>query len=275
MPKGEEGTSVEGLSLHECAHLPPRNPEEELLISNWVNTHQAMFMATGIAAQCVFSLSDALRRDLESDEIQSWIQLCIDCRLASAVHTDLPYFTRERYVGYVRESMKKVHEGFSGVSNLASIMMEASLKELKQESKAYKSRHGSYPKDDPYESVSKADKVWWKHHGKAMVKLVVDPISLARIDFKKRQMGSGQFEEFEDYRSRVLRHSQALKDYDRYFAVERRDDLSVENYRTLLSEALELTADYVAQSGVIDEFRERCTPALFKALDLFEAKEDR
>ena len=100
-----------------CRHLPPRNTTEETLLSIWINTHQAMFISTGIAAFSIIRMIEHIKSAASVEEIGEWAELATSCRLASAVYTDLPSLSREHYEAYVRESMRTVNEGFSGVSN--------------------------------------------------------------------------------------------------------------------------------------------------------------
>lgn len=271
-PKKLGSAQIQKRPKHLCQNLPPRNANEEVLLSIWLNTHQAMFIATGIAAQCTLILSEKFRQGADREQLEYWTDLATNCRLASALYTDLPYLTRERYVAYLRESMKTVHQGFSGVSNMEAIVMESSLKTLKHAFKETKSKSSAYSQlcEPFYEKVSKADKTWWKHHGKAMLKLVEEPISLARLDFKKMQMQNNDLQEFEDYRNNILRESSATKDYDRYFAVHRCDTLTLEDYRITLDYTIENAKGYTELQGIMSEYRKHGIPALYEALDQFK-----
>lgn len=271
-PKHTGASKTKEFPKHQCKNLPPRNPNEEVLLSIWINTHQAMFISTGIAAQCTLNLSELIRQGSDKEQLEYWTDLATRCRLASAVYTNLPHLTRELYVAYLRESMKTVHQGFSGVSNMEAIVMESSLKTLKHAFKETRKTSSLYEKTCKpfYEKVSKADKVWWKHHGRAMLKLVDEPISLARLDFKKMQMQNRELQGFDDYRNNILRQNSATRDYDNYFAVQRNDQLTIDDYRDTLRYTIDNASIYIEEKGIMSEYKENGTPALLEALDHFE-----
>ncbi|MGE3615898.1 MAG: hypothetical protein AB7L66_08485, partial [Gemmatimonadales bacterium] len=252
VPKGRPSAR-----LHVCRHLPPTNPTEETLLSIWINTHQAMFFTTGICASAVHRIAGYLDERRAPDEVIPVAELAVACRHASAAYTSLPHLDRELYEAYVRESMMLVHPGFSGVSNREAIAMEASLRRLKTAQTGLASADGALARslEPALEAVYAADRFWWKHHGIAMAKMVGRPVSLARMDYKKQLMHGSGDGSFDDYRNRVLRQTDALDDYDGYFAVERRADLTVDDYRRDLAAALARSAPYVDATGLLADYR--------------------
>src|SRR3954468_6611094 len=117
--------------LYQPRHLPPRNRTESQLLSVWINTHQAMFMTVAMSAYAVTQAIRAIaRRELPAS--LSWLGFAREARHAAAAYTDLRALTQPLYEAYLRESMKLVHPGFSGVSNLESIQMELGLRALKE-----------------------------------------------------------------------------------------------------------------------------------------------
>jgi hypothetical protein len=255
--------------LHVCRHLPPGNLTEQTLLSIWINTHQAMFIATGISAYCVMQIIQHIKQEEDLETIRHFIQLAVDCRLSSAAYTSLPHLTKELYEAYIRESMMLVHPGFSGVSNQEAITMEHALRELKkaQTELGYSNRNLANTLTADLEKLYGADRTWWKFHGKAMAKLVENPVSLARMDFKHQlNQGSGD-NSFDDYRDRILRQEGAVTDYDSYFAVRRSDQLSVQDYKRTLISALERSSHYVDPNGELADYREAGEIALHAVMD--------
>ena len=89
-----------------------------------------MFMTVAMSSYSIFRAITSMNlRDVDST--LEWLGFARDARLASAAYTDLPELTQALYEAYVRESMKLVHAGFSGVSNRESIVMELALRHLK------------------------------------------------------------------------------------------------------------------------------------------------
>lgn len=257
---------------YNCRHLPPTNRTEETLISIWVNTHQAMFMSTGISATCVLRVAELIDQRMEPDMIRDYIELAVDCRHSSAIYTSLPYLSQKLYEAYIRESMMLVHPGFSGVSNQEAITMEKSLRCLKKAQANLRTENPELSKtlSPDIERIYAADKTWWQFHGAAMQKMVIDPESLARMDYKKQASSGSGDKSFEDYRERILRQDNAISDYDAYFAVKRSDTLGIDDYRETLDEALDRSSIYVSNSGRLADFREKGVIALKRALDLAE-----
>jgi hypothetical protein len=253
-----------------CRHLPPTNHDQHRLLSMWVNTHQAMFVATGISAHCVFRLADALMTDADRDTMASLVELAVDCRLSSAAYTSLPWLTRPLYEAYIRKSMMQVHPGFSGVSNQEAITMERALRSLKRahDQLFLRNRKQAEALLPVLDRLYAADKSWWRFHGKAMGKYVSNPVSLARMDFKNQALGGSGDADFQTYRDRVLRQTEAIADYDAYFAVRRRHDLCLDHYEALLAHTLECSAPYVEQTGVLATYRARGAKALQSVIDL-------
>ncbi|MEZ4457644.1 MAG: hypothetical protein R2882_14015 [Gemmatimonadales bacterium] len=260
--------------LHECRHLPPTNPTEATLLSIWINTHQAMFFSTGICASAVHRIADYLDERRGPDEVIPVAELAVACRHASAAYTSLPHLDRDLYEAYVRESMRLVHPGFSGVSNREAIAVEASLRRLKTAQAGLASADGALARslEPALDAVYAADRFWWKHHGIAMARMVGHPVSLARLDYKEQLTHGSGDGSFDDYRSRVLRQTDALDDYDGYFAVERRADLTIDDYRRDLSAALARSAPYVDATGPLADYRRDGEASLFAVLDLAAAQ---
>ena len=255
--------------LYDCKNLPPQNLTEQTLLSIWINTHQAMFMAIGMAAHCVSKIIELVAQNADLAEIKKFIQLAVDCRLSSAAYTSLPFLTRELYEAYIRESMKTVHPGFSGVSNQEAIAMETSLRQLKAAAGdlAQVNKQLAVALRPELERLYDADTEWWKYHGKAMGKYVLNPVSLARMDFKdQKAKGSGD-KNFEAYRDRILRRDSALADYDQYFAVERSDTLTLQHYCRTLTATLERSWPYIEHTGILQEYRVRGVAALYEVID--------
>jgi hypothetical protein len=274
LPPTKDGVSRSSLPLPResfvCRHLPPRTTTEETLLSMWVNIHQAMFISTSIAAQCVQDMCGLIRKQAPMRDVYGMAQLATAARLSSAAYTSLPHLTLELYEAYVRPSMMTVHPGFSGVSNQEAIVMEESLRALKEVHAQAAEANRDYAQAllSVRDAVFAADREWWKYHGKAMGKYVTDPTSLARMDFRNQQAHGSGDKLFQDYRDRVLRQVGAIADYDQYFAVKRRDDLSVEHYRQTLDVVLERSAPYVETSGVLADYRADGIRALYQVLDL-------
>jgi hypothetical protein len=260
---------------HQFRELPPQNLTENILMSMWLNTHQAMFMSTGLSACCITIVSGLIRDqtslEIETDEITHYLELAHYARLASAAYTGLPHLTRDLYEAYIRESMRLVHPGFSGVSNQEAIAMEKSLHELKnvQTELAYRNKLLGTHLLPYFNDLYAADRRWWRFHGLAMSKLVETPISLARMDFSNTAKAN---ENFDEYRNKVLRNTKVLGEYDRYFAVRRKDGLSIEDYRNQLQACLRRSEPYVNNEGELAMYREQGYTALFKILDLEEKK---
>lgn len=258
---------------YKFTYLPPKNLTEKILMSMWINCHQAMFISTSIAASCIRLIIKKLASPERCiNEIGELISTAISCRLSSAVYTSLPFLNQKLYEQYVRLSMQEVHRGFSGVSNRESIAMEESLRNLKV-------AHLSLLKEDRLfaEAVNtdlkrlyEADKSWWRFHGKAMRKYVTDPLSLARIDyFTQKQSGSND-SKFKDYRERELRNEKALNNYDLYFGIDRSTKLGTEDYYALLDITLNRTEFYIDQSGDLADFRSEGVSVLHKAIQLIK-----
>lgn len=267
---GAAGEASQKLNDYRYRYRPPQNDLEKTLMSVWVNTHQAMFISTGIAASCVGRLSRLVAaRDLGPDRFGWWIDTAVACRLASAAYTSLPPLTLDRYESYIRKSMMAVHPGFSGVSNREAISMETCLRQLKSAQKQLASAHPSLAADieSQLERVYEAERIWWRAHGKAMSKYVTDPTSLARMDYLRQKQEGGGDGDFTEYRRRVLRDPNALDDYDRYFGVTRSEPVSAADYIALLDNVMRRSAPYVEQSGALAEYRERGLDALRGAID--------
>lgn len=268
LPKYGIGRRVQSLQPHISQHLPPRNNTEATLLSMWLNTHQAMFISTGVAAHCVNRICQLLDSDSGLGRIIDWTRLAVDCRHASAVYTSLPHLTREHYEAYLRPSMMAVHPGFSGVSNRESITMEQTLHKLTDAHTQLATRNRTLAEAVlPYISqIQEADRTWWKFHGKAMGKYVYDPTSLARMDFKHQKEHGSNDRNFTDYRNRVLRQDNTIADYDVYFAVTRTDNLTINDYILSLERCLKSSASYIEHDGVLAQYRERGTHALHEVL---------
>lgn len=260
---------------HRFRELPPQNLTENILMSMWLNTHQAMFISTGLSAYCTKIVSDLIRvqttLDIETDKVIHYLELARDARLASAAYTGLPYLTKDLYESYIRESMKLVHPGFSGVSNQEANAMEKSLHDLKntQTDLAYRNKSLAARLSVYFKELYTADRTWWRFHGLAMSKLVETPVSLARMDFANTARAH---ENFNEYRNKVLRNTKLLGDYDRYFAVQRKEGLSIGDYRNQLYACLRRSEPYVDNDGDLAMYREQGNASLFKILDLEEKK---
>jgi hypothetical protein len=251
---------------HVPRHLPPRNRTEAQLLSVWVNTHQAMFITVGMAAYAVRRGVRAIT-SRDAAEADGWLGFARYARLASAAYTDLPALTRPLYEAYVRQSMRQVHPGFSGVSNLEAITMELALRELKaavQECQAADRRFAA-ELAAAVDGVTEADHFWWQAHGRAMRRMVHSTVSLARMD-AKRQAGDGAVD-FADYRDKILRAPKSLTDYDGYFAVERRPDLTRAGWRAALEQVLATADDFVASDGPVAARWRPVRPHLFEMID--------
>lgn len=249
-------------------YLLPRSPAEGTLLSGWVNTHQALFISTGCAAQCVTQLLELLAKPaVDLDRVAELSGRAVDCRRASAAYTSLPFLNREGYEAYIRESMKCVHPGFSGVSNREAMALEKSLGRLKRAQQRLP-RATALAVRPLLAGIYEADREWWRHHGRAMARYVTNPVSLARMDFKHQ----ARPESFDLYRQRVLRNSRAMADYDRYFAVTRSSDLSPGHYRAVLTECLQRSDPYVDEQGPLAEYRARGAAALFETIDSLSSK---
>jgi hypothetical protein len=268
MPDAVTETAGQGEEiLHQPQYLPPRNQTERQLLSAWVNTHQAMFMTIAMSS---YAIGRALRAIHRRDLLASleWLGFAREARYASSAYTDLPALRQTLYEAYLRESMKCVHPGFSGVSNLESIMMELALRQLKQaviacqaEDRAFAQRIGT-----ACEEVAEADEFWWRAHGQAMRCMVRRPVSLARMDAQEKAKEKGMPSNFEEYREKVLREPKALKEYDAYFAVERRRGLSLDGWQRRLERALATADDYTARHGPVVGRARPARPQLFALL---------
>jgi hypothetical protein len=272
LPEDPPGTSDISLRPEPfvCKHLPPSNLTEQTLLSIWVNTHQAMFISTGISAYCVNQITRLIDEEEDDGQILEYIDLAIACRLASAAYTSLPYLTKELYESYIRESMKQVHPGFSGVSNQEAISMEKSIRQLKkaQADLGYRNKKLANALNQELKLLYMADKTWWRHHGKAMSKLVENPVSLARADFKSQSKQNDGNKSFNEYRDQILRTQDATSDYDQYFAVKRSGQLSALHYRDVLQDALDKSSTYVDATGELASYREKGKYALNKVIDI-------
>ena len=256
--------------LYVCKHLPTSNLTEQTLLSIWVNTHQAMFISTGISAYCVNQVTRLIDEGADKDKIVEFVDLAIDCRLASAAYTSLPHLTKELFESYLRESMKQVHPGFSGVSNREAISMETSLRGLKtaQANLGYRNIKLANVINKELKRLYMGDKIWWQHHGKAMSKLVTKRVSLARTDFNNRSKQNSGNKNFNEYRDQILKSNNATSDYDNYFAVKRSRQLTAQHYRVVLENALEKSSHYVDVTGELAEYREKGKHAFNKVIDL-------
>lgn len=252
--------------LYQPCHLPPRNRTESQLLSVWINTHQAMFMTTAMSSYAVTRATEAIASRERSTALL-WLGFTREARNASAAYTDLPPLTQPLYEAYVRESMKLVHPGFSGVSNLESIKMELCLRKLRNTLSACmdSDREFALSIDPACEEVFQADQFWWRSHGKAMRRMVRTPVSLARTDAKERAK-SGSSVDFAEYRDKVLRDPKALKDYDAYFAVTRQSGLTLRNWRDNLICALSKADDYIPGQGEISKRSCHARPYLFEMI---------
>ena len=275
LPKSTVTTeTAQQLSDYEYRYLPPQNHLEKSLMSVWVNTHQAMFISTGIAASCVRHLSRLITsREFIPETFGWWVDTAVACRLSSAAYTSLPPLTLDLYERYVRRSMMAVHPGFSGVSNREAIAMETCLRYLKSAQRALSSVAPTLAADiEPQiERVYEAERVWWRAHGKAMSKYVTNPVSLARMDYLHQKQEDGSDDGFTDYRHRVLRNTSALDDYDSYFGVTRSVTVSAADYISLLDNVMRRSAPYVERSGTLAEYREHGLDALRGAIAALDA----
>ena len=225
-------------------------------------------MTIAMSAYAVSRALQALaRRDL-SDTIE-WLNLAGEARQASAAYTDLPALTQALYETYVRESMKLVHPGFSGVSNLESIRMELAMRELKQ---AFLTcQRDDFPLaqsiSKAHEHMVQADQFWWISHGRAMRRMVRKTVSLARMDAKQQAHDADEEIAFDAYREKILRDPKALVEYDGYFAVERRAGLTLDRWRNELSRVLATADDYIAFTGPAVDRAKAARPHLFHLMD--------
>jgi hypothetical protein len=265
MPDAIDGRAdVRERRLYQPRHLPPRNRTESQLLSVWINTHQAMFMTIAMSSYAVTqAIRTIARRELSAT--LSWLGFAREARYAAAAYTDLGALTQPLYEAYVRESMKLVHPGFSGVSNLESIKMELCLRELKEAllTCMHSDREFVMSIDQACEEVSQADHFWWRSHGQAMRRMVRTPVSLARTDAKEKAKEAGGPVDFEAYRNKVLRDPKAQKEYDAYFSVERRPGLTLRSWQCHLTRALATADDYISQQGEIAERSLHARPHLF------------
>ena len=247
--------------------LPPANLTENLLMSMWLNTHQAMFLSTGMAAHCAHVATNLIRDEGSPQDICQYLEMARDARLASAAYTGLPHLSRELYEVYIRESMRLVHPGFSGVSNQESVAMERSLHDLKQAQRELVHQDAKMAANLApwFDGLYQADRKWWRFHGQAMSKYVTTPISLARMDFAQQQDAADNFEE---YRTKILRDDEVQADYDRYFAVERRENLTIGDYSVQLHKCLSRSEPYVDADGELAKHRAAGNTALFNILDV-------
>ena len=267
MPDGDGPEDTAALPLHQPRHLPPRNRAEHQLLSVWLNTHQALFMTVAMSSYATLRAIDAIRcRDLQAT--LEWLELAREARFASAAYTHMEALTLPLYEAYVRESMKLVHPGFSGVSNLESVRMEQSLRELKEAAQACRAEDRGFAAEieRAHEQLCEADHFWWRSHGQAMRRMVRCPVSLARLDAKDKAKTGGPCD-FEAYRNQVLRDPKAMTDYDAYFSVERRADMSLQTWRRHLLRVLAASDDYVTQQGPVAERSRHARPFLFAILD--------
>jgi hypothetical protein len=247
--------------------LPPSNLTENTLMSMWLNTHQAMFLSTGMAAHCTSVATGFIREQGAVQDIYQYLEMARDARMASAAYTGLPHLSLELYEVYIRESMRLVHPGFSGVSNQESVAMEKKLHDLKQAQRELVQRDADKGAELApwFDGLYQADRKWWRFHGHAMNKYVTTPISLARLDFAKKQDAANDFEE---YRTKILRDDKVQLDYDRYFAIERMENLTLEDYRSQLTACLERSEPYVDSDGELAQHRVEGNKALFNILDV-------
>jgi hypothetical protein len=268
MPDLDGPEDAAALRLYQPRHLPPRNRTERQLLSVWLNTHQALFMTVAMSSYAVLRAIDAIRiRDLPA--VVEWLTLASEARFASAAYTHMDALTQPLYEAFVRESMKLVHPGFSGVSNLESVRMEQSLRELKDAAQACLAVDRGFAAgfERAHERLCEADHFWWRSHGQAMRRMVRCPVSLARMDAKGKASTSGGPYDFEAYRSKVLRDPKAMTDYDAYFSVERRADLTLRSWRRNLLRVLAASDDYVTQHGPVAERSRHARPFLFALMD--------
>lgn len=268
MPDGDGPEDTGALRLHQPRHLPPRNHTEHQLLSVWLNTHQALFMTVAMSSYAIARSIDAIGcRDLPA--VLDWLELAREARFASAAYTHMDALTLPLYEAYVRESMKLVHPGFSGVSNLESVRMEQSLRDLKEAVQGCLAEDRAFAAaiEGAHERVCEADTFWWRAHGQAMRRMVRCPVSLARMDAKDKACASGAAYDFEAYRSKVLRDPKAMTDYDAYFSVERHPDLTLQTWRRNLVHVLAASDDYVTKHGPIADRARHARPFLFAIMD--------
>jgi len=237
----------------------PTRESEQLALSMWINTHQALFLTVGAASAALRAALDLVRAE-DYAAAAHWLGVARDLRLSSAAYTALPAMTREVYESFIRPSMLEVRPGFSGVSSRESIVFAALVVEWSEPSLLERAaaQPGRSGVQTALDELHGADETWWRGHAGAMRTLVNVPVSLAMAEYKRRVDEQHTRMKYGDFLKTNLQCPDALVDYDRYFGVERRE-LSPARYLETFERALDLSGPYVSSDEATLRYRELAT----------------
>lgn len=234
--------------------LLPKTPAEHEALRCWVTTHQTMFLVTGAAAG---TLAEALKfiETANFSTATEFLSLTTVLRKATAVYTYLPTLDRATYESFLRPAMTGVRPSFSGVSSREAIEFAILIKRLRE------IQIESVPELEAARTEClEADRIWWQCHVGAMQRMVGNPISLAQQEFK-RQKGEGLESSYSEFLVTTLQVTEALDDYDRFFACYR-GAIDAEGYLKALSDSLLISDEYISNEEPFAAYRAGLSPAI-------------
>jgi len=255
MPLANGPTQPNGNGTSRKTYVPitilPETEEEKDALSAWVNTHQSMFMTVGAASAALTGALTSIDNANLEGAIQ-YLQIAQHLRLASAVYTYLPTVGPEVYERFLRQAMKRVRPGFSGVSSREAIAFGSLLKRV---------REASPPPDSSLEKFTQAkqgcldaDDFWWKMHSNAMHRMVKLPVSLAQHEFRRSVKEEGLEKSYSEYLTTTLQVPESLDDYDRFFGCQR-GSITTQEYVTNLEQSLSLSDQYITTETPFSTYR--------------------
>jgi hypothetical protein len=151
-------------------------------------------------------------------------------------------FDAEAYDPCLRASMEAERDDFSGdMSNEFLTMMEAKARMVQALTDAGHLGH-------ELQAFRAAERAWHLHHGE-VIRALHPGKSLLREKLERLADESTEFD-YRAYVDGVVRSPQALADYDDYFGVSRRDDLTLDAYWTQAVAKVALAHEHLDLRGV-------------------------
>ena len=254
-PLGQHGVvpTHSGAETYRPFTLLPSSEAEHEALRCWVTTHQSMFFTIGAAAGILSRAIELLELGWLGEAVE-FMTLSAKLRRASAVYTFLPALDRPIYEAYLRPAMTGVRPAFSGVSSRESIEFAILIKRLRE--MPLEAAEMESARAESLES----DRIWWQCHVGAMQRMVGNPISLAQHEFK-RQKGEGLESSYSEFLATTLQVTDALDDYDRFFAC-RREVMDEESYLLSLKNSLLISDEYISDEEPFASYRAELSEAI-------------
>ena len=251
--------------------LAPGTVEEQAALCAWVNTHQSMFLTVGAACT---ALTLALSRVGEGDAASAvrFLGVAEGLRRASSVYTYLPKVDQGVYESFLRQAMRMVRPGFSGVSSREAVAFSRLIQRLRAASFAPGAAGPGQLEEfeRARKECIKADDLWWSQHVEAMHRMVKVPVSLAQHEFR-RSRREGSKKSYSEFLATSLQVPEALDDYDRFFGCER-GAVTQREYMETLEFSLSLSDEHISaeapfasyRSGLLEQVTSLCNEGNFQ-----------